>query len=261
MINVLGEKLNESGFYDDVLIYNDIIRTDSLYNEQIPLNKTTIDTIFEVSGSEWILSLDKLNYHTILTDKNITQMFSPFISLHIIVEADFSIFEYGNYIPLQSLKIKDTINWETSHVMLENAINELADFNTCLYDAIYISAENGIKKWIPQIKTVERFVVKSNNSAMIEAYDFFICKEYENAVIMWEHVYETIPNNKLKQQAAYNIAIVNEKEMKFENALHWIELAKKINPEVAEIATVSLDNYEKYIKEGIRRMQKYKSIK
>ena len=222
-INYLGKELYDSNYFDDVLIYNYTLREDDSYLSTQPIAPNQITDITEDADADALISIDRLLFNvsqTILGNEY------PFVSIEVTCRADFSVYLPGQSAPIasfsvaDSLKFNDFVNNDSllvyQHIPL-NLLNRSASF----------IAEAATRKLAPYWEQSNRTIYSGIDSKMKQAFAYCKRNRWEEAVAIWENVYQYDKNQKKRGRAAINMAFSNELNDQYETALEWVNKALK----------------------------------
>ncbi|MEG1585438.1 MAG: DUF6340 family protein [Bacteroidales bacterium] len=246
-LNMLGDQMLKSEFIKDVTLYNLPLRQDSLYSRTRALTAGQLNEIEKESGAEWILSLDALPHVTVLRENRIADFNLVSAFLKIQVSPVFHLYRAGQSEPVGRYSFTDTLSWNATQLELNNAIGMLPPLKDCFQEALYVTAEKVLHRWVPYASVENRFWVNHPHSVMREARNFYIKGDMEAAAYMWEYGYESVNHSQVKLYAAYNRAVLAEMQGDLSLALEWIDKCIALQPQNNQIYSFSLSDYRKSV--------------
>jgi hypothetical protein len=123
----------------------------------------------------------------------------------------------------------------------------------------YTLGNRAAKYFIPTWKTSERMLFVNFSSRMQEATGYATDGQWAKAELIWLAEWEkkTKPADKVK--IAFNLAVANEMQDKFEPAMSWLQKAKEnlksVNANDKSQETELIDNFMKELEQRIQNNQ------
>lgn len=250
MNEVLANDLYASGLFKDVLIYNRALRSDSVWREKKLLSVAQLDSLRKEVPTDYILSLDALDFQNIIREKRYKQYELTTADMQTIIRPVYRLYNGSAYEPEKHYYFSDTLNWRGMGVDFKHAIAALPPLKSCLEDAVLMATEKGYRLWLPYTENIQRFYVTNSNAAMREAEDYLISGKMEEASYMWEYVYEQDKEDRMKISAAYNLAVYAESQMNYAQAIEWVDRCQKLVTTSGKKAPVNLIEY----REGLLKL-------
>lgn len=243
LVSGIADHFYNSGLFSDVLIYNDALRTDSLWYTTRPLSGQQIDTIAAQSGAEWILSLESLTYQITIKETFEKEINMKAAKMQSILRPYFCLYKTDTHRIEKKYVFTDTLYWHGYAYDFLTAMMALPDIGACLTDASALMAEYGYKQWLPHETEETRYFISSNDVGMREAQRLLNEVSPEDACYMWEYVYETNKNKRTRLYAAYNIAVFRETLNEYGNAIDWLNKCLALNTDKEDIERLNIAEY------------------
>lgn len=253
MINSLGDRFIQNGSFSDVLLYNVPIRKDSRYKAAPVIDKEQRIQIEQESGAEWILSIDRIIHAVEIKENTLPELNVCTANLKTQITTLLRLYRnssdslYGNYI------FNDTIHWDATQMTFREAIGQLPTINQCLKETIDELAYRIEERFLPVVREETRFFVVHSTPAMREAQNMIIQKDYDQAQSLWEYTYNRSKSTRIRQYAAYNLAVLAEKLSRYDDAINWINKAIQID-ESSQIEDLILTDYKSVL---LKRQNNY----
>ena len=154
-----------------------------------------------------------------------------------------------------NLVVNDTIAWHAYGETPDIARMYLPAFEECIDEAIISLSQVAADRFTPHRCIVDRYIFVTGHPAMKDAYRYWEEEKFEEASYIWEYVYKKGKDQGRRAKAAANLAIYNEIEENFAQALEYIEEAMKIFVEKnyvaeAEYASSYYQDLKKRIEEN-----------
>ena len=252
--------LDESNFFNSIAIYDELLRKDTQWLTSAYLSQEKLYDFFDNKNFDALFVVERLLINAKEDAKTIQSGAPPsepniFIDMRVEGVITCSMYTYGKERPLTTFNVTDSFYIKTTSyndsIIIFKEIPEFTFHSLC-----HMLGEKAAKSFVPTWKTEERNLFVSYNSRMQEAVGYAANRRWANAESIWitELEKNTKPLNKAK--IAFNLAVANEMQDKFEPALEWALKAK----EYLKNSNKSNDNQEieltdKYIAELERRIQ------
>lgn len=225
----LAQFLNEEEFFEKVVFYNKPLRTDNDFFVEKPIDPETMQKIRKETGTDAIISLDKL---LIKTKKkgHFRQQGYSYEDLTAWIYSTFRVYMPTQEGKIPAIEYTDSINWEGFYIHDGNAYADVMIPST--RDAIktlaVVAAEKMTKVFAPYWEMQDRWYYTLPNSLMKEGDAFAKKTEWENAINRWEKFYNNTGKKIDKAKAANNIALAYEMLDEMEQALKWATTANDL---------------------------------
>jgi hypothetical protein len=259
-IDEIADVLDESKFFNTVAIYRQPLRSDSDWLSNTVLAPEIQSDFYNTEDYDALLVINRLLFSVKEDVKKIQQNVSFFEPPALVdLRADgilsCSIYCFGREKPLTAFALSDSLiarSLDTNDsVAIFKAIPEYV-----LHELSRMLGNQAARRFVPTWKTEDRTLFLSYNARMQEATGYATSRKWVNADSLWttELGKKTKPADKAK--IAFNLAVANEMQDKFELALEWAEKAKEylksanLNSNSKEVALT-----DKYISALEQRIQ------
>ncbi len=217
--DILGQSLDNTHYFEEVLVYNTPLRTDNEYLAIQTISPEKADEILEDAGADALISVERLLFKNTLNlvgrdFKHFNTDYSALFSIHFRKkEKPVSSFSIEN-----SIQFKDFIDNDSLLIFQEIPQHLLR------MSALQISEELA-QRLTPHWEQSERVIYGGEDALMKTAYAFAKKEKWEEAISIWEDIYLNSKNNKRKGKAAINIALSKELKDNFISAGEWAQNA------------------------------------
>lgn len=215
----LRESLENKGFFNSVeLSTNNQNNKDNFY-QLAPLSKETVKSLCGIYKTDAIISLERII--TIDSSEEYTDGLSGYYNyLNVKVLTNWGIY-YPTDLSTTFQQYTDSFTWESSNTKRALAANQLPSRYDALVDASILSGSNIADRFIPHWDKEDRYFYAPKDKTMQPAMDSVIVRNWSAAIRLWKEATENSKNNKLKFQAANNIAIAYEISGDIDNAYKY----------------------------------------
>ena len=236
--------LEDEVFFPQLLFYKVPIRTDNSILATKPIPDYVMEQIYEVSGSDAIISIDRclINYEQkvkTLTSRYDAESIVMAEANHLLKDSEvelstkteitltYSAYIKGNDNALSSFSLRDTLFFNSGvdydSTMLYNSVP-----NLMISEAIGYITEKAVPFFIPSWKKVDRYIYTSQDSRMKEAFAFVKADNWTKAENIWSELYQQQSKPVSKARLASNLALAAELRDDFKDAIKWAEEAKSL---------------------------------
>jgi len=262
VVDAITAVLNESNFFNTIAIYKAPLRSDS-DTEWLSITEISSETqsdFYDTENYDALFVIDRLllsvneNVKTIQTG-SLSSEPSAFVDMRADGIITCSMYVYGKEQPLITFNVSDSLF--TKSVVDNDSILLFKEIPEYMLDELSHRIGNqAATHFIPTWETAERILFASYNSRMQEAAGYAVNHQWAKAEPIWtaELGKKTKPLDRAK--IAFNLAVANEMQDKFEPALEWVQKAKEYLTKTnssnnsKEIALI-----DEYISELERRIQ------
>ncbi|MCL1932784.1 MAG: DUF6340 family protein [Candidatus Azobacteroides sp.] len=252
--------LNESNFFNTVAIYQKPLRTDSDRFSQPYLSPELQSDFYDSENFDALFVINQLLF-SLKEDinKNKVGILSDGLTAFVDLRADgvisCSMYTYGDEKPITTFNISDSLFFKS--MVNIDPIVLLKEIPEYVFRELSIELGNqAAKRFIPTWKTSDRTLFTGSNSRMQEAAGYAANHQWTKAEPIWANEFEKKTKPADKAKIAFNLAVANEMQDKFESALEWAQKAKEYlknaNPNNDSKETELTDEY---ISELERRIQ------
>ena len=152
-----------------------------------------------------------------------------------------------------NVAISDTLYWQAYGDTPDIANAYLPNFEECLDEAINTLAYKASNYFAPHTRIVNRLIFVTGHPAMKDAFKYWDREQYTEASYIWEYVYKNAKDKGRRAKAAANLALYNEIEENYSEALKYAQEASSIFIEIKEVeASQYIVNYITDLKSRIK---------
>lgn len=217
----LGEAMLEGSYFNDVLLYNQPLRTDQSYLSDPKLTQAQVVALCEANGADAIISWDRLLFEM---DKKTGRLAEGLLVGSIDVRMGGVLRTYlpGKEGPLATVIVADSIAW------MESAIEQLTldELLPTADEALRMAGQYiGIKatpNFVPHWMNETRWYFSGMGSKWKEAAAYAASDKWDQAAGRWKQLYDG-SKGKNKARAASNLALCEEMKGHFEKAREWAQ--------------------------------------
>lgn len=250
----LRQFLSEEEYYDNVLLYDKPLRTDQNFWEEQPLSPEKMNQLRSETGTDAIISLDKLVLQTDWKDYFIQEgyMYADMTGkIHSILRVYLPSME--GRIP--SVQFTDSMRWEGFDIRDDMAYADLIipTPEEAMKQLAVFAAEKMTNVFAPHWEVQNRWYYLSMKSLMREGETLAKANNWQQAAEKWEAYYKTEKNNLNKAKAANNIALAYEMVGDMDTAYEWITTSKQLFDQSTPASSLERKRAELYKNEIARR--------
>jgi hypothetical protein len=230
-IDGISGVLNDSHFFNTVAIYQKSLRTDSDWLSKADLAPEIQSDFYNTENYDALFVINRLFFTVRENVKTIQLVFFSnepivFVDLRADVNISFSMYSPEKEKPLTTFTVSDsafvksTISGDSLFFFKEIPEYVLRELSHAL-------GSRAAEHFIPMWKTQERTLFAGYGSRVQEATSYAANRQWGKAESLWitEIGKKTKPVDKAK--IAFNLAVTNEMQDKFESALEWAQKAKE----------------------------------
>ena len=215
---VLAQEIAATNYFNQVVICDSILRTtvsDSEWGQPIPGHR--VDSLLEALDVDMLYAIESVHVQLKKSRLFLARSFEPqFVDAAItpLVRA----YVAGRQTPLFTFSKSDTIYWEkTPKLTQETVLKEASEYAGIM----------PINYLLPYWKEVDRYYFDGGNVEMRDAGVYVREQNWEEAVPLWQKVYDT-KKGKTKMHAAYNLALYYEMQGDLERTGEYLEAASSL---------------------------------
>ena len=252
---------NDSHFFKTIAVYKEPLRTNNDWLSVTQLSPEDQSDFYNSGNYDALLVIDRLVFSVNENVKKMQSIFSSgeltnaFVDLRADGIITCSMYVYGKEKPLTTFTVADSL-FTKSIVEGDSAIffKEIPEY--MLRELSHVLGNKAANCFIPTWKTVDRILFTGYNARMQEAASYAANRKWTNAESIWSVELEKTTKPLDKAKIAFNIAVANEMQDKFDPALEWAQKAKEYLKNVNQN-----NNYketeltDEYISELARRIQ------
>jgi len=227
MLNSLKQFMSEEKYFDNVEIYLEKIREDTL-SETRPLTQSKVRALSGKNKADAIISLDLYMVSAGIESSNV-YYFADYSLLSAHVGSILRVYESNGtmlsppVVCIDSLFLEGSENWSRRK-------NNIQEMNGLVSEISVKVADNLTSAFVPSWKTQQRWFYSDNSSEMKAAAAYVTEGKWEEAADIWGILYDKENNDKKKLKLASNLALANEYLDNIDHALDWINLAFELIP-------------------------------
>ena len=223
--------IKDAGFFEGVFLYNESLREDDDWITTAPLTEEFRNEIFNIQGFNCIVSIDRILYNlTKFANNNRAKQYSDELSVYIDAKSEViltcSIYLNEREKPLTTFTVSDSLFIRQS-IIEEPLVVFKKIPESLFYDLAYSIGEKLAYSIIPSWTTTTRIIYVGNKARMQEAFSYSKNDKWDMAESIWLSRYDKKSKESDKGKIANNIALANEMQDKFKEALSWAEKAKE----------------------------------
>ena len=223
--------LDESNFFDIIATYQESVREDNEWLSMIHLSPELQSDLYDTENFDALFVIERLflflkeDVKPIINGAPLSEQ-SAFIDLRADGVIICSMYVYGNEKPLVTFQATDSLILKT--MMHNDSISILKIVPEYSLNKLAIELGNKVAKYfIPTWKTEKRSLFVNFNSRMQEAVGYAADSRWTNAESIWITEFEKKTKPVDKAKIAYNLAVANEMQDRFESAIEWAQKAKE----------------------------------
>ena len=226
----LGKAIVDVPFFDDVLLYDGVTRTDGKYLVAEELSSADINMLCRETGADAVISLDRLLFEM---SKNVVAYPDGFVGGSVDVKMSGVVRSYlpGRARPLATVYVNDSVFWGETADNMELLKYYLPSSTEALRAAGQYIGAKVMPNFVPHWENESRWYYTGMSSAWKEASAYASTQKWEEAAGRWRTLYKNASGWKDRAKAASNLALYYEMNSNLEDAYEW--------------ATKSYDLYEK----------------
>ncbi|MDR2804888.1 MAG: DUF6340 family protein [Dysgonamonadaceae bacterium] len=216
----LAAHLQESSFFNRVLVSPASIRTDENWMGSEPLPDAFKNETFAVHGFDGIVSIDRLLFKL---DQEVSNNY--YLNIHLNSIATCTIYVRDRETPLTSFSISDSLAFSTA--IWGDTVDIVKYFpESVIGDLAYSIGKQLSERIIPSWIEKERFLYSGSQARMTEALSFARKSRWKQAEALWTNEYARASQPDGKGKLAANLAVASEMQDQFAAALQWATVAQ-----------------------------------
>ena len=245
--------ISDANFFDKTSVLQEIVRDldDGEWLAVKPIPQEKCDSLYEESGCNVILSIDRLFFSTTYSVTHSTgeewTRYESFVNTKCRGVLSASVYLKSKDRKLTSFNLSDTA---LHFGLLKDTVYLFQEVPTIIArELAELLSRKLAACFVPDWELTERILYTSSNSKMRKADKYFDRKDWNNARIIWEDLfYKKGNNHELNQvKMASNIGTAYEMEDNITMALYWIQKATNIYNNIkaglSEKEKIDIDEY------------------
>mgnify|MGYP001159191330 FL=1 len=250
----LSQFLAEEEYFDDVLYSHEQLRRDNNVLLEQPLLPEVMIEMRKESGADAIISLDKMVMRTNRTD-HFYQEGYVYSGMTAKIESVMRV-----YLPtidgqIPAVQLNDSLYWQGYDIQDGRAYADevLPTREDAMKELAVYAADKMAKVFAPHWEFQNRWVYTFMSSQMREADTYAKNHQWQEAINIWESVYNKEKNKANKAKTAHNIALAYEMMDDMTAALQWAHTAMELTTKYAASDSLDLRRCVIYVRELERR--------
>lgn len=248
LVEALAQFMNDEGFYNQVIPYDESLRSDNLFLLETAIDTSSIKKIIEETNADALISVDRFN-----TKSKLSQIWRyglVFNTLEVKMQAKFRVYSTDGKLIGSPILFQDSIYWDSSNPDVVFPSSEEA-----LKQAAIYTADKMVKAFIPFWQLQNRWYYTNNGSKMREASQRISKNDWRGAAVIWGDLFYNEKNDHEKAKLASNISLANEMLDDIENALTWANISYEFFEKYKDKNAINEENFMriKAIKEELER--------
>lgn len=205
------------------------VRPDSSPSSTFILPKDSIGAIVESTNAQQIVSLDYLSLNpdiTVVPDLQNQYGYRAYFTIKAV--GLWRIYSSDSQTPQAAYLYQKSYSWDAAGSSRREAVDNLPKFADV---ASYVGGEAGIAglaAFTPVWTTQYREIVSSTNSYLKMAQNKVDENNWAEAIKIWSWLVGSNSSSKLKEQAAYNLAVASEVGGNYNLAVSWLDIADSL---------------------------------
>ena len=216
----LGKAIADGPYFDDVLLYHDVVRTDDVYYEDQKLTDEQVRVLCEETDADAVVSLDRMLFDS---KKMVKAYADGFVRGEIQVRVSGVLRSYipGRPNPLATIHLSDSVYFfeEAPNLVLLDKV--LLSSEEALRTAAEYVGAKASPNFVPHWENETRWFYSGMGTDWKEATAYARLEKWDKALTRWKHIYDKTNSRKYRARAASNIALGYEMETKLEEACEW----------------------------------------
>ncbi|HUX53675.1 MAG TPA: DUF6340 family protein [Williamwhitmania sp.] len=207
------------------------VRPDSSPSSTFILPKDLVGSIVESTNAQQIISLDYFSLNpdiTVVPDLQNQYGYRAYFTIKAV--GLWRIYSPDSQTAQAEYLYQKSYSWDAAGSSRREAVDNLPKFEDV---ASYVGSEVGIASlaaFTPIWTTQYREIVTSTNSYLKMAQNKVNENNWAEAIKIWSWLVGSNSNNKLKGQAAYNLAVASEVDGNYNLAASWLDIADSLRP-------------------------------
>lgn len=245
----LGPKAN-------VVTYSSV-RADSSLSSNFLLSKDVLRNVVERTNAQLIVSLDYFSLNpdiTVIPDLQNQFGYRAYFTIKAV--GLWRIYSANSHTQLAEYMYQHDYSWDAAGSSREDAVNNLPKFTDV---ASYVGSEvgtNSLAAFTPVWTTQNREIISSTNPYLKLAQNKVNENNWEEAVKIWSWLVGENVSPRLKEQAAYNLAVASEVNGDYNLAVNWLNVADSIGTGSQDVA-----DYRAILNERLKAQKVLDSLK
>jgi hypothetical protein len=208
-LGAFAEEMEGKDFFSTVKLIPNTVNSSKDFEKIDYLYEEKVKRLCREYGSDVIVSLDKIIVNDDLNEYYFSETASFLSSFEVKLETFWSV-RYLNGIDPLTVQFKDTLFWDSESYVRRKALAGLPKRTDVLIDAALSVGQNTVNRFVPYWEKTDRYFFNPSKKLMKQGMDSVYAKNWKSAIELWEQAYDKTKNNRIRAQAANNIAIAYE---------------------------------------------------
>jgi hypothetical protein len=229
---VLSETLNESPWFQGLRIPTRVFYRDDASQFILPFPWSTVEGLATQDNADIVLSLE---YIKIQPKTESYTYWDGYMSKHYGY-LSMNVYAYWRVYYLKNKKVvadylyRDTLLWDQSDFNKVSVGEQLPGFFSASKYCGYVTGIEFANRIAPTWMDERRLLYSTGSKDMRSATEFAQNSQWLDAAVIWQRIIQNPKSNpQLAAKAAFNMALANEMNGKFDVALEWLNKSKEFN--------------------------------
>ncbi|MDR1881712.1 MAG: DUF6340 family protein [Prevotella sp.] len=223
----LGGAIAEANYFDDVLLFQEATRKDSVFFLDVKLTQEEVAALCEETGAEAVISFDRLLFDI---KKDVKAFPEGYVSgeIQIAIEGIARSYLPGRANPVATILASDSLLFREEASRIEEVAALLPTTNDALRTAGDYIGHKIYPAFVPHWKEELRWYFTASGARWKEASVYAADEKWENASERWLYIHAHSSRWESKAKAASNLALACEVTGNLEKALEWAKTAHSL---------------------------------
>lgn len=218
----LGSAIAGSGFFEDVLLFQETTRKEGAFYADIKLTQEEVQSLCEETGADAVISFDRLLF---AMKKEVNAFMGGYVRGTIRVDILGIARSYlpGEKNPGITALVSDSVFWSEEAFSPEELSLLLPAPDEALRIAGNYAGSNLYSVFVPHWNSEIRWYFTGPGARWKEASACAVSEKWEKASERWQYIYDNSSRWSDKAKSASNLALACEINSRMEKALEWAE--------------------------------------
>lgn len=233
----LAKAIANENYFEEVIICDSMLRSQDIYHRENTLSRNEVNELIHLLNVDFIIALENLEIYLLHKVEAIPEWGIYAGITDAKISPTVRIYMPNRSIPMVTITPNDSIYWEVFNSQATPLINRFDSVRTILNEASEYGGSIPVKHILPHWETTTRYFVSGRNVAMRDAAIFVREQNWDEAIRLWEQVYN-LKKGKQKIYAAFNLALGYEMKDELDIAEQWAMKAQQTAAELNKSKTV-----------------------
>lgn len=222
----MAQFMGEEGFFEQVKFYQKPLRSDNDFWKETPIAPDVMQSLRSATGTDAIISLDKLIIQTDQVDF-FEQQGYKYKQMVAKINSVVRVYLPSMDGKIPVVQLTDSLRWEGFDIQDGNAFADqvLPSRSEAMKQLAVLAAEKMTKVFSPHWEKQDRWYYTTMNSEMREGETLSKANKWAEAVERWKAFYNKEGVSQNKAMAAHNIALGYEMLGEMDTAYEWANTA------------------------------------